>query len=453
MFALVLIEQWMKCMTLYQDAYLEKRTSAQNAVASIQDGSNLILGMSVAMPPALMAAVADRAKAGDFKRLNVYYMHASGAAMETLLVPELMPVIKPHPLFMSGHDRQLAKKGYEVGEEWIHFVPCLFHQAGRLLTESISPDCFVVTVSKMDKAGYFSLGTNPDYGATVVRKAKKVIVEVNDQMPRTFGECLLHISDVDMIVENNSPLMETIIGGGGEEDEKIASFIAERIPDGATLQMGIGAVPNSVMGKLESHKDLGLHSELFSPPMVDLIKKGVLNGRKKTVLPHKHVFTLALGDRAMFDFMDDNPSIVGYPVSWVNNPSVIRKNENMISVNAAIEVDVSGQVNSESLGGHQFSGTGGQLDFVRGAYAAPGGKSFIALHSTAKKGTVSRITMDITGGAITDPRMDVQYVVTEYGLVNLKGRSLQERAQDLISIAHPSFREDLTKQAHEKGIL
>ena len=441
-------------MSIYTDLYNEKKATAHDAVASIADRSNLILGMSAAMPPALMEAVASRAKQGWFTKLNVYYMHASEAAIESLFVPELMKVIKPHPLFMSGHDRQLAKQGHDAGEEWVHFVPCLFHQAGRLLTESISPDCFVVTVSKMDKAGYFSLGTNPDYGATVVRKAKRIIVEVNENMPRTFGECLLHISDVDMIVENSPPLMEIPRGGtGGIEDEKIGHYIAERIPDGATLQMGVGAVPNSVMGQLHSHKDLGLHSELFSPPMVDLIKRGVLNGRRKTLMPHKHVFTLALGDREMFDFMDDNPSIVGYPVSWVNNPSVIRKNENMISVNAAIEVDFTGQVNSESIGGHQFSGTGGQLDFVRGAYASPGGKSFIALHSTAKKGTVSRITPTITGGAITDPRMDVQFVVTEYGIADMKGRSLQERAKALIDIAHPNFREELSREAHEMGMM
>lgn len=440
-------------MSYYAEMYEAKKMTAHDAVASIADRSNLVLGMGAAMPPSLMEAVASRAKQGWFTNLNVYYMHASEAAIESLLVPELMNVIKPHPLFMSGHDRQLAKQGYELGEEWVHFVPCLFHQAGRLLTEAISPDCFVVTVSPMDKSGHFSLGTNPDYGATVVRKAKKIIVEVNENMPRTFGEALLHISDVDMIVENSPPLMETIIRGGGVEDEKIGHYIAERIPDGATLQMGIGAVPNSVMGQLTSHKDLGLHSELFSSPMVDLIKRGVLNGRRKTLMPYKHVFTLALGDKEMFDFMDDNPSIVGYPVSWVNNPSVIRKNENMISVNAAIEVDFTGQVNSESLGGHQFSGTGGQLDFVRGAYAAPGGKSFIALHSTAKKGTISRIVPHLTGGAVTDPRMDVQFIVTEYGIADMKGRSLQQRAKALIDIAHPDFREELSREAHEMGML
>ena len=440
-------------MSIYTDLYNEKITTPAQAVECVADQSNLILGMGVGMPPALMKAVGDRARAGDFKRLNVYYMHGSADALETLFTPENMPVVKPHPLFMSGHDRALAKKGYERGEEWVHFVPCLFHQAGRLMTETISPDCFVVTVSPMDKAGYFSLGTSPDYGATVVRKAKRIIVEVNENMPRTFGECLLHISDVDAVVENTAPLLETIVGQGSEEDDKIGRMIADRIPDGATLQMGIGAVPNSVMGYLEGHKDLGLHSELFSPPMVKLIESGVLNGRQKTLLPYKHVFTLALGDKAMFEFMDNNPSIVGYPVSWVNNPSVIRKNRNMISVNAAIELDLSGQVNSEAIGGHQFSGTGGQLDFVRGAYASEGGKSFIALHSTAKKGTISRIVPTLKGGAVTDPRMEVQDVVTEFGVAELKGRSLQERARALISIAHPKFHDELTAEAKKMGMM
>ncbi len=439
-------------MSYYATMYQDKLCSAAEAAKRVNDRENLVLGMGTAMPPAIMAAIAERVKRGEFTRLPVYYMHASDAAVKTLLVPELMDVVKPHPLFMSGFDRALAKKGYEVGKEYIHFVPCAFHQAGKLLTEEIGADCFVVQVSPMDRAGYFSLGTSPDYGATVVRNCKRLIVEVNPNMPRTFGECLLHVSEVDAVVEHTSVLMEAHSKEASDEDEKIAAFIAEHIPDGATLQMGIGGVPNSVMSFLSNHKDLGLHSELFSPAMVDLIKKGVLNGKRKKLFPYKHVYTLALGNREMFDFMNDNPSIVGYPVAWVNNPAVIAKNNDMISVNGAIEVDLTGQIGSEFVAGHQFSGTGGQLDFVRGAYASKGGKSFIALHSTAKNGQLSRIVPRLSG-PVTDPRMDTHHVVTEHGLANLKGKSMQERAELLIGLAAPQFREELEIEAKKLGLM
>ncbi len=440
-------------MSAYQDTYEAKCVSPAEAVETIPDKINLILGMCVAMPPALMAALADKTRTGGVTDLNLYYMHSNPAAGETLLRPELMDRLHPHPLFMSHIDRDLAKQGREHGEEWVRFVPCLFHQAGRLLTENISPDCFVTTVSPMDRAGFFSLGTNPDYGATVVRKAKKVIVEVNKNMPRTFGECLLHIDDVDLVVENDAPLMEATVAEPGDTDVKIARQIAQQIPDGATLQMGIGAIPAVVLRELSDHTDLGLHSELFSPAMVPLIRSGVINGRQKSVLPHKHVFTLAIGDHPTYDFMDDNPSIVGYPADYVNSPAVIRKNTNMMSVNAAIEVDLTGQVNAESIAGVPYSGTGGQLDFVRGAYASPGGKSFIAMPSTRKGGTVSKIVPKLEGGAVTDTRMDAHYVVTEYGIVNLKGCSLGERAERLIDLAHPDHRSDLTAAAKQMRLL
>lgn len=440
-------------MSQYQESYESKRVTPSAAVDAIPDKINLILGMCVAMPPALMAALAKKTQTGGFTHLNLYYMHSIAAAGETILRPELMDRLHPYPLFMSHIDRDLAQQGREQGEEWVRFVPCLFHQAGRLLTENISPDCFVATVSPMDKAGFFSLGTNPDYGATVVRKAKKVIVEVNKHMPRTFGECLLHIDDVDVVVENDAPLMEAAAAPATANDIKIAQQIANEIPDGATLQMGIGAVPAVVLRELKDHTDLGLHSELFSPAMVPLIQQGVINGRRKTVLPFKHVFTLAIGDRATYDFMDDNPSIVGYPADYVNSPPVIRKNASMMSVNAAIEVDLTGQINAESIAGVPYSGTGGQLDFVRGAYASPGGKSFIAMPSTRNGGSISKIVPKLEGGAVTDTRMDAHHVVTEFGIANLKGRSLAERAEMLIDLAHPDHRSALTDAAKDMRLL
>lgn len=428
--------------------YDDKLCSAEEAAAWITDRSKLALGMGVAMPPAFMRALADRARARDgLSQLDLYYMHANEAAAETILSQDLMDVLRLYPFFMSRHDRDFDRTGRALGHNWVHFIPSLFHQVGRLLTEQIQPQCFVTTVSPMDRSGHFSLGTNADYGASLVRSTDRIIVEVNKNMPRTFGETLLHVSQVDRIIENDAPLMEVPSATPTLEDQAIAALIAPHIKDRATIQMGVGAVPEAVLGALSDHKDLGLHSELLSPGLVYLIREGVLTGAAKSLMPHKHVFTLALGDRNMYDFIDDNPSIVGYPAAWVNSPAVIRKNNDMVSVNSAIEIDLSGQINSESLNGYQFSGTGGQLDFVRGAYLAPNGKSFIAMHATAKKGTISRIVPRLANAAVTDPRMETQYVVTEYGIANLKGLSLPERAEALIAIAHPDHRDALREAA------
>ena len=431
--------------------YNQKCVTPETAVKHLIGAKNLILGMSVAMPPALMHAVANAAKNKEINPLNLYYMHGTQSLMNSLLRPELREQIRPRPLFMSEHDRQAIKES-DI-KHWIQFVPSTFHQVGRLLTKHIEPDCFMVTVSRMDQHGYFSLGTNADYGATVIRKAKKVIVEVNNHMPRTFGECSVHISEVHAIVENHVPLIEFLPQKDSQTDITIARQIVEKINDGDTLQAGVGGVPNVILKSLKNHKNLGLHSELFSPAIADLIKSGVINGRMKSWLQHKHVFTLALGDKTMYEFMDDNPSIVGYPASWVNNPSIIRKNKNMVSINSAIEVDLTGQINSEQINGIPFSGTGGQLDFVRGAYAAENGRSFIALHSTAKNDSISRIVPILNGGTVTDTRMDTHYIVTEFGMVDLKGLSIQERVRAILNLAHPSFRETLEKQAYEKGLL
>lgn len=430
--------------------YDQKRITPEEAAGFLSNGHNLILGMGVAMPPALMQGVAAALHDDRLDNINLYYMHGTEALKTSLLAPELREKIKPRPLFLSRHDREALKL---YAKPHIEFIPSALHQAGRLLTEQIEPHCFMVTVSPMDRHGYFSLGTNADYGASVIRKAKNVVVEVNANMPRTFGEMSVHISEIDAIVEHNEPLMDIPSRPVSDKDLRIAKQITEHIRDGDTLQMGVGGVPNGVLGQLHNHKNLGLHSELFSPAMVDLIKSGALNGRQKSWMQHRHVYTLALGDKAMYDFMDDNPSIVGYPASWVNNPSIIRKNHNMVSVNGAIEIDLTGQINAETIEGQPFSGTGGQLDFVRGAYASPGGRSFIALHSTAKKGTISRIVPQLKGGTVTDTRMDTHYVVTEHGCVNLKGLSLPQRARALIGIAHPDFQDELEQQAFELCLI
>lgn len=431
--------------------YQERLRTAPEAVQSIAGCRNLILGMSAAQPPALMEATAGALKDRLMGPLAVYYLHGTESLRRSLLMPGLSDRVTPRPLFLSPADR--AAIAHSTSPAWIEFVPAMLHQAGRLLTEHIDPECFFVTVSPMDRHGYFSLGTNADYGASVIRKARKVIVEVNRYMPRTFGECSVHITEVDHIVEHDQPLIEAMPNPPTEVDSKIAEQIVQRIHDGDTLQIGVGGVPNAVLASLMNHKDLGLHSELFSPGIIPLIQAGVMNGRRKTWMQHKHVFTFALGDRALYDFLDDNPSIVGYPASWVNNPDIIRLNDNMVSVNSALEIDLTGQVNSEQLGDRPFSGSGGQLDFVRGAYSAHNGRSFIALRSTAQSGKLSRIVPRLLGRTVTDPKNDVQFVVTEHGHVDLKGLSIPQRARALIGIAAPEFRQGLEREATAMGLV
>lgn len=226
------------------------------------------------------------------------------------------------------------------------------------------------------------------------------------------------------------------------------------VPDGATLQLGIGGLPNAVTANLMGHKDLGIHTEVFGPGMVDLIKNGVVTGRRKNTHPLKNVFTVAQGTREMYDFMNDNPSMESYPVSYTNDPAVIAKNDNVISINSVLEVDLLGQCNAEFLGGSQFSGTGGQLDFVRGAFNSKGGKSILAFYSTAQKGQISRVVPRFeTGAVVTTPRMDTHYLVTEYGVANLKGKSTRDRALDIIGLAHPRFRDDLLKDAENMYLI
>jgi itaconate CoA-transferase len=330
------------------------------------------------------------------------------------------------------------------------FVPNQFHQIPRLIRDFMEVDVTVTTVSPMDRAGFFSFGTVNDYISTAARHCRRLIVEVNHRMPRVFGDALLHVSEVDAIVEHDAPLVELIPAAPKPEAETIGKHIAAMVPDGATIQLGLGGIPNAVCHYLEGHHDLGIHTELLCPGMVHLIKQGVINGRRKNRHPRKHVFTNALGDRELYEFIHDNPSMESFPVSYTNNPAVIAANDNMISINSTIEVDLLGQCNSEFLGGFEFSGTGGQLDFVRGAFDSKGGKSIIAFYSTAHKGEVSRVVPRFASGTVTTtPRMDTHYLVTEYGAVNLMGKSTCERAVEIVKLAHPKFRDSLMEEARK----
>jgi itaconate CoA-transferase len=434
--------------------YRSKLTTPDQAMVAIPSGSRLSMGMAMAEPPALLKALANRAEAGGIEDLMVYYFEATRIAGETILRYELNDRIHPYCMFISATERALIKRGVEDGgRKVINYVPNNFHQTPRLLIDEIGIDSFVCTVSPMDRHGYFSFGTGNDYSTKVARAAKRLIVEVNQNMPRVNGAgAELHVSEVDVIVENNVPLLELPIRAPTPEDEVIGRTVAGLVPDGACLQMGVGALPNLVCAQLKDRNDLGIHTEALNPGLVDLVRAGVVNNRRKAIDRGKTVFTFAMGQKAMYDFLNDNPAVESAPVDYVNDPHIIAQNDNVISINATIEIDLTGACNSEHMLGHQYSASGGQLDFVRGAYASKGGKSIIAAQSTAAKGKVSRIVPRLEG-PVTTPRIDTHYIVTEFGAVNLKGLSSTERALRLIELAHPEFRDGLMASAKELHLV
>lgn len=431
--------------------YQDKLCSPEKAVNLIPQTAVISMGMRAATPPALCHALAARANSGDLKEVKVYYLRCGEVALQTIFQEELLHIIRPYSSMLSKGEVLLAERGYARGKKYINFVPVNFSRYPSTIKALTKLDAFIVTVSPMDKFGYFNLGTNGDYAIELARYADQLIVEVNSNMPRTAGSTLIHISEVDAIVENTVALLEESSKPTNEVDRQISQHIASLIPDGATIQMGIGGVPNAVCEQLNHHKNLGIHTEVITSGMIELIQKGVVTNSNKTIHPYVNVFTFAIGNKQLYEFIDNNPSMVCLPVSYVNEPNVIGQNNLMTSVNAFIEIDFSGQVNAEFIE-HQFSGVGGQLDFIRGVHYSKGGKTIIASSSTAKEGTLSRIVPRLSSIA-TDTRLDIDYVVTEYGIAQLKGKSTTERTNQLIKIAHPAFREQLQKQAKERGFI
>jgi itaconate CoA-transferase len=402
--------------------YQSKLTTPEKAVAAIPSGSRLSMGMFAAEPPALLKAIADRAAAGGINNVRVYYYETARTAGDTIFRYELTDRIQPYCMFVTGVERALIKRGMQDGgRKVVNYVPNTFYQAPRLLIEEIGIDTFVTTVSPMDRHGYFTFGTSNDASTKVARAAKRLIVEVNKHMPRVHGDgAELHVSEVDAIIENHVSLLELPNHAPAGEDRVIGRTIAGLVPDGACLQMGVGALPNLVCAELKERNDLGVHTEALCPGLVELARAGVVNNRRKAIDRGKSVFTFAMGQQDMYDFLDDNPAVESRPVDYINDPRVIAMNDNAVSINATVQIDLTGTCNSEHMLGHQYSASGGQLDFVRGAFASKGGKSIIACHSTAAKGKVSRIVARLEG-PVTTPRIDTHYVVTEFGSVNLKG--------------------------------
>jgi len=364
-----------------------------------------------------------------------------------------------HFYWNAWHLGGLDRKYYNQG--LLSYIPMKFHECPTMTrNDCVPPNVFMATVSPMDKHGYFSFGSGCPSAWAAIEKAQYVLVEVNTNMPRVLGgnQEAIHISQVDYVVETSNPELPTLPDAEPSEvEKKIATNIIERMYDGCCLQLGIGGIPNAIgtMVAESDLKDLGVHTEMYVDAYVKMSKAGKITGAKKNIDKYKQVFSFAMGSRELYDFIDDNPGVAAYSVDYTNNPVVVAQIDNFVSINACIEVDLFGQVCAESVGTRHISGTGGQLDFVEGAYKSKGGQSFICMTSTfeSKDGLVSRIKPILTPGSIvTDPRTATHMIATEYGIANMKGKSTWERAEALVNIAHPDFRDQLIKEATEMKI-
>lgn len=426
---------------------MPKYITAEEAVQLVKSNDHVVVGMTAAEPQAFMKilhTVADRVK-------NVVVSNCLPILeAEFFTNPAYKDSFKVAGWFYTATLRKYHKNGN------ISFIPNHLHLAGKKRFEHMKPNIFVTAASMPDENGYISLSIQNVYERDAIDLADIVIVEVNPNFPRTFGDNQVHIDEVDYIIESNYPVPTIINAEPNEKDMLIGKEIAKHIPDGATIQLGIGGIPNAVAYFLKDKKDLGIHTEMFTNGMMDLIKDGIVTGKKKNYMPGKHVCAFAFGSEELYKFLDNNPDVYFMRGIEANDPHVVGLNDNQISINTTLEVDLTGQVASESIGHVQFSGTGGQSDTAVGAQNAKNGKSFIALYSTAmvrnkqtgEKEEISKIVTTLKpGAAVTLSRNDVDYVVTEYGCVSLRGTTIEERVRLLISIAHPKFREQLTEEA------
>ena len=438
--------------TIHERQYRTLLTSAETAVTMIPSGAKVAMPLAAGQPPALLAALAERARARVVEDVRLYYLLCAGVAGKSVFDFELRDLIVPMSYFHSGVERALDKRRLAEALPAVDLVPCHFSQVPRSMIEHVGVDTLIATVSRMDEDGNFSLGASTDYALTISRKpGLRLILEVNSNMPYVRGDCMIPVSSATALVENNISLPILPAAPRNEVDDAIGAIIAGLVDDGDCLQMGIGALPDAVCSGLSRHRHLGIHTEMMTPGLASLVKAGVVDNSRKQTHAGRSIFTFALGDQALYDFLDNNPSVEAYPVDYVNNPFVIARNDRVVSVNATLQIDLNGACNSEFVNGRQFSASGGQVDFVRGAYASRGGRSIIACHSTAANGTLSRIVPTLTG-PVTTSRNDTHIVVTEYGWANLKGRSVAERASALIGLAHPDFREGLERAARETGL-
>ena len=416
-------------------------TTAENAVKLIQSEDSVFIHTAAATPNVLVDAMVGRAS--ELRHVEIFHLHTEGKAAYTK--PEYSESFHTNSLFIGSNCRPA------VGTGESDFIPCFLSEVPIMFRRGVIPiDVALVQVSPPDKHGFTTLGVSVDAALAAVETAKTVIAQVNPNMPRTHGDSLVHVRNFDAMVYADVPLFEVPAHNPSDIERQIGEHIAEMIEDGSTLQMGIGAIPDAVLACLGNHKDLGVHTEMFSDGVIPLVESGVINNRLKKKHPYTLVSGFLIGSRKLYDFVDDNPSVRMLDIQYVNDTKVIRQNPKVVSINSAIEVDLTGQVCADSIGTRMYSGVGGQMDFIRGASLSEGGKPIIALPSVTKRGD-SRISAFLKPGAgVVTTRAHVHYVVTEYGVADLYGKSLRKRARALINIAHPDHREALEKAAYER---
>ncbi|HEX5947036.1 MAG TPA: acetyl-CoA hydrolase/transferase C-terminal domain-containing protein [Acidimicrobiales bacterium] len=409
----------------------------------IADGDDLIVPLANGEPVSVLDAI--EAEAHRFHGVRVHQMHALHDR------PYLHGKVRDHLAHVSYFLSPITRPAFH--ERGCDLVPNNFSEVPRLLRETTRCSIVLAAAAPMDRHGYFSLGTNCDYVAPFIGSVP-FFLEVNARMPRTFGRNQIHISQVAGWTAVDRPLIEVPPAAPSDADRRIAAFVAERIPDGATIQAGIGSIPNALLADLQDHRDLGVHTELLSDGVIELVESGVVTGTRKRLAPGKVVTTFALGTQHLYDFLHENPAVEFLPVDQVNDPRVIAREDCFVSINASCEIDLVGQCASETVAGRYWSSSGGQADFARGAMYSPQGQAFVVLPSTAAGGEVSRITAALTPGSmVTTSKNTVDHVVTEFGVADMRGRTLAERATALIGVAHPRFRDELAAQARTLGYL
>jgi acyl-CoA hydrolase len=420
---------------------MPRSVDAAEAATAIRSGDRVFLHTAAAAPGQLIEAMA--ARAAELSNVEVVSLHIEGPAPH--VAPEMAGHFRHNAMFIGANVRRAVQEGRA------DFMPIFLSEIPALFRSGLLPlDVALVQVSPPDRHGFCSLGVSIDVSLAAVQEARYVIAQVNPRMPRSHGDGLLHVSRLDAMVEVDDPLPEPPQSELTELEKAIGRHVAGLIEDGSTLQMGIGAIPDAVLAALTGHKDLGVHTEMFSDGLIDLVERGVVTNERKRVHPGKIVATFVVGSRRLYDFLDDNPMVAMLDVAYVNDTAVIRRNEKVVAINSAIEVDITGQVSADSIGSRMYSGVGGQMDFVRGASLSKGGKPIIALPSTTRRGESRIVPVLQEGAGVVTTRAHVHYVVSEFGVANLYGKNLRQRARAMVEIAHPDHREALAKAAHER---